>query len=31
MQALRASAIALPSVGLAVLVGLLTMMLGSGT
>jgi hypothetical protein len=31
MQTLRASAIALPFVGLAVLVGLLTMLLGSGT
>jgi hypothetical protein len=31
MQTLRASAIALPFVGLAVLVGLLTMVLGSGT
>jgi len=31
MQTLRASAIALPFVGLAVLVGLLTMVLGSGS
>jgi hypothetical protein len=31
MQTLRASAIALPFVGLAVLVGLLTMALGSGS
>lgn len=31
MQILRASAIALPFVGLAVLVGLLTMVLGSGS
>lgn len=30
MQTLRASAIALPFVGLAVLVGLLTMVLGPG-
>jgi hypothetical protein len=31
MQTLRASAIALPFLGLAVLVGLLTMVLGSGS
>lgn len=31
MQTLRASAIALPFVGLAVLVGLLTMVLGPGS
>lgn len=31
MQTLRAVAIALPFVGLAVLVGLLTMVLGSGS